>query len=130
MGSKYAVVTGSLVTLVPSFIAPKEGAGCVSDLEFTIIWHFRWRKPCQLSGWMKSSPYYNAMTRIRTCYYIQSYVMPFGEKSGHHIIWFKTFFCDNYHASAAIISYLDKYTCENAICYLHKLYDLEKDIQT
>ena len=41
----------------------------------------------------------------------------------------KHFVC-NYHASVAIISYLDKYTCENAMFTLVTFMTLENDIKT
>ena len=39
-------------------------------------------------------------------------------------------FVANYHASVAIINYLNKYTCENGICNLGDLYYLENDLET
>ena len=42
----------------------------------------------------------------------------------------KYFVCANYHISAALINYLDKYTCENDIFYLGDPCDFENDLST
>ena len=41
--------------------------------------NFRWRKPCQLPGWMKSSSYYSATAEGRNCDLTHIMSIPIGK---------------------------------------------------